>query len=259
MQQFPAVKTEMVSWGFRDRVISPGHKAIVNPDTEDIYSVTSKHYKLVKHEDVLDAVVQAVEENPEYGRHESSVWLSDNGAKMHTKLRFPDVEFPIDQGGDKVNPTVEIFNSYDGSWALKILFGAFRLVCSNGLVVGKILMNYRRKHISEGVNQEKIRMMLGDSLEKFSYQTNLWKSWADRVTTVQDYEAVMGHLPLSEKDREEIGKEVEVSSNIRMDDIKTKSLTYWLFYNILSAYVTHKITSEVKRVNIENAMRNYFG
>lgn len=257
MANFPAVKSDMVTWGFRDRIISPNHKAIVNPDSGEVYAIASKQYKIVKHEEILETVMQSVEENPEYGVPESKIWLSDNGAKMRATLKFSELEFPI-QNGDLINPTIDIFNSYDGSWALKVLFGAFRLICSNGLTVGETFMMYKRKHLSEGINKERIKQMLMGSLEKYSFQMELWKSWTDKVTTISDYEEVMTALPFSERDKEAIEEEVEVSSDIRMDDIKTKTLTYWLFYNILCQYVTHKIGSEIKRANIQNAMKKYF-
>uniref|UniRef100_A0A6M3MED0 DUF932 domain-containing protein n=1 Tax=viral metagenome TaxID=1070528 RepID=A0A6M3MED0_9ZZZZ len=259
MTNFPAVKEDLVTWGFRDRIISHNHKAIVNPESKEIYAIASNQYKIVKHEEILETVEHAIAENPEYGNYESSVWLSDNGAKMHANLRFSDIKFPVSKSkGDLVNPTIDIFNSYDGSWSLKVVFGAFRLVCSNGLTVGETFMMYKRKHFSEGIDQERIKQMLMGSLEQFSFQTELWKSWADRITTSQEYENVMEALPISEKDREAIGEEVEVSSDIRMDAIKTKTLTFWLFYNILCQYLTHKVTSEIKRANIQNAMRNFF-
>jgi len=260
MREFPKVKSELVTWGFDKRVISPEHQAIINPDNGEVYAITSKHYRIVEHEELLDTIVGVIQGEPEYGEHyDTDVWLSDNGAKMHAKFRFPDIEFPVNgNGGDMVNPTVEVFNSYDMSWALKVMFGAFRLVCSNGLVIGKIMMNYRRKHMSEGVSQERIKQILMGSLEKFSFQTDLWKSWVDKVTTFKEYEDVMTALPLSEKDREDIGNEVEVSSDIMMDSIKTNSLSYWLFYNILCQYVTHKVKSEIKRVGIQNSMKRFF-
>jgi len=45
-------------------------------------------------------------------------------------------------------PEIVIVNSHDKSSAFQIKLGIFRLVCSNGLIIGKYLKNYRIIHIN---------------------------------------------------------------------------------------------------------------
>ena len=47
-----------------------------------------------------------------------------------------------------------ITNSYDGRSKLKVSLGIFRLVCSNGLVVGDIFYSISQKHIGPTVEQD---------------------------------------------------------------------------------------------------------
>lgn len=49
--------------------------------------------------------------------------------------------------GDWCKPTVEIINSYNGESPLSLGFGVFRLVCSNGLMLGTSLFSRRVRHI----------------------------------------------------------------------------------------------------------------
>ena len=50
-------------------------------------------------------------------------------------------------GDDVVKPTLMLVNSFNGQGALKIMIGAFRVVCSNGLVVGPKVWSASAKHI----------------------------------------------------------------------------------------------------------------
>jgi integrase len=49
---------------------------------------------------------------------------------------FPDITVEI-SSGDDINPELQLFNSYDTTWPFIVILGAFRLICTNGLVIGK--------------------------------------------------------------------------------------------------------------------------
>jgi hypothetical protein len=232
------------------------HKAIMNPETNHVYGILSRKYELTKHEDLLNTVRNAIDKNIEYGKATEYVNFFEDGSKMRATFIFKDIEVEIDRG-DKVNPQIEVFNSYDGGWARKILFGAFRLVCSNGLVIGEKQLEYKQKHL-QVFSEESVGQLLITSMEKFSERKRVWESWVDRVTTPQEYEKIMTNLNLSQKDQDAIGQEVEISSNIMMDDLRTKTLSYWIFFNLLCQYLTHSIKSHLKRAQIENTMRRNF-
>jgi hypothetical protein len=46
-------------------------------------------------------------------------------------------------------PELVIVNSYDGSSSLKIMLGVYRLVCSNGLVIGSTVNQTRIRHVGD--------------------------------------------------------------------------------------------------------------
>ena len=254
--EFPEVREEIISWGRRTRTHCPDHKAIVNASTGETFAIVSNNYQLVKHEDAIQVVMDAIEMNPEFGRHDIDTKLLQGGAKMKSTIRFPEVQYDI-RGGDLINPTVEIRNSYDTGWQYSILFGAFRLVCSNGLIIGKKFVHYVKKH-TQALDQEHVKSILVEGMEQFSYQTELWKSWADQVTTSSEYEHVMENVGFSDKEAEEIHQQVEEASDIFIPDERIIALNKWVFYNILTAHISHRISSELRRANLENRMRRLF-
>ena len=50
--------------------------------------------------------------------------------------------------GDMMNPEIIIKNSYDGTSQVHILSGAFRLVCSNGMIIGTTIDKYNTKFLT---------------------------------------------------------------------------------------------------------------
>lgn len=263
--KFPAVAEKPVCWGsLADRGMNhrlnwhtcPDHKAIVDLDTGKTFAITTRHYNLIKHEDAIDTVERAIAQNPDFGPYDREINLLADGGKMEAVWTFPEAEYKI-RKGDVVNPTINLYGSYDKGWKHKLLFGAFRVVCSNGLVVGEQFVCYERRH-NQFIDQEEIQRILIAGMERFSEQTQLWKRWVDRVTTLQDYERAMDTLSFTSRETEEIEQEVEVSSDIRLDDIKTRTLTYWVFFNIIAQYITHKVENGVRRANLQGRMRQVF-
>ena len=55
-----------------------------------------------------------------------------------------------------MNPEIIIKNSYDGTTQVHILSGAFRLVCSNGMIIGNIIEKYNYKHNIGNINLDNL-------------------------------------------------------------------------------------------------------
>jgi hypothetical protein len=175
---------------------------------------------------------------------------------MKASYIFEDVE--VDVGPhDRLHPKIDFYNSYDLGWSRAMNFGAYRLVCKNGLTIGEKVFSMREKHVTL-FNREEVKNNILMAMGKFSDEKRIWNDWTDRVVRPEEYNHVMETLPLTKTDLTAIGEEVEVSSDLILEDIRTKTLTMWLFYNILAQYITHRIQSENRRYQLENAARRAF-
>jgi hypothetical protein len=72
--------------------------------------------------------------------------LSELGEWMNFRIYFPDSYCFTDSDGKKLVLRLECFNSVDGSSRLVILFGWYRFVCSNGLVIGESMIEISERH-----------------------------------------------------------------------------------------------------------------
>lgn len=232
------------------------HKAIVDRNNGNVFGITTEAYKLIKYEDLINVVDNIVLNHPEYGDPVKKVETISEGAKLTSEWTFPEVSYQITKG-DIVHPSIHVNTSYDSSTLLSVLFGAFRIVCSNGLVIGDQFANYKKKH-TQVFNLEGIKNAISIGMDNFSDQVNLWKTWVDKNTTSTEYEYVMNTMKFNKAETEEIHSVVEKNSGVTLTDIKTKTLTYWIFYNILTQYITHKVQSKLRKFQLNEQLRKVF-
>ena len=104
-------------------------------------------YALVQHRDAMDAVARALARRripPEYLCVE--VAITEFGRRLACSVRLPEAFDFVEADGTRMALTIERFNSVDGSAAFRMLAGWFRLVCSNGLIVGNSKLDFRCAH-----------------------------------------------------------------------------------------------------------------
>jgi len=230
------------------------HKMIVNGEGE-IINVVSRNYAMVQHEDFVGDIINMIPQ--EFGEQKPDLWISDNGARMALDITFPDIVTDIGNN-DPISPKLELKHSHDGHWALDVLLGAFRFRCSNGLVIGKQIFHRHKKHIGEKISFPHLKEAFKESMDNFFVQANQWRAWQDRITLPEDYEHAITTCQFGVKAQEEIAKEVETSSKQTIDELRLRTLSYWIFYNILAQYVTHKVKSRIRQAQYQAQMRKVF-
>jgi len=239
-----------------------GHKTIFDPDTGRVFApCVTEAYHLISHQDVIATVMAAALTLPEFGTPEPFVSLPREGARMRLEVKFPDVTYdigPHTPGGkpDLINPSIVTFNSYDTGWALRTTFGAYRLVCSNGMTVGKIFAAQRKEH-HQGIDIDQLRGLIVDGMSRFSEQIELWKVWAETKTTPAMVEQLLNGVSLSQgqldrfKEMREVSG-VEGAPRLQVVDFldaqkQKKYLNLWRAYNLLTQFATHEVSSDILR------------
>lgn len=244
----------------------PGRKAIYNPETEEVFAICSDQYKLIKHEECMEQIEEVIARHPEYGNFERKIKLSNEGGRLRVTYRFPEVEVTVGQK-DKINPTIEVFNSYDLSWRFQELFGAFRIICTNGLTVGEKLFHHKKRHMPD-LDIEKVNKDLEIGMVALSDQAKIWEGWADRVIDIAAAEKAIKKLDLNKKETNLLEEEKEVASGLSIGDWKlftehgyadqmAAPMTLWIFYNIFTQFITHRVNMN-RRVMLEDRVRKIF-
>ncbi len=140
--------------------------------------VVSHSYSLVQHRTVAELCLDGIAEAgiKPWALH-CELGLSELGEWMNLRVYFPR-EYDYGVGKDTTKLRLECFNSVEGSGRLVILLGWFRLICSNGLIVGESKTEVRSIHnsrLSVDVIPGIVTSALGE-LEKDIGRLNTWKS-----------------------------------------------------------------------------------
>ena len=217
------------------------HKAIVNPQTEKIVSVVGNGYQLVQNADVFPQFEDAIRlSNLDTNGMVRNVSTSHDGGRTVVSYDFPEHAISIGENDD-VNLTLTVLNSYDTSWRFRVLGGAFRLLCANGMIVGDTFMEYSGKHTASLDTERAIRN-LEVSLAGFLSEAELWKTYPKVDVTRFQVEDVFTRLSNGSKT---VLKGLDTTFNMYVDEV---GHNLWALFNTMTDWSTH---AKVK--NIANA------
>jgi len=141
--------------------------------------VVSTTYQLAQHVDVVEMCLAGIQEHDIDPRSlRCEVGLTPLGEWMHFRAYFPErfSHTPLD--GKTLALRLECFNSVDGSSRLVILFGWFRLVCANGLIIGETKAALRDTH-DGNLNLEAIPAIISDGLARVKADLERLRRWGE--------------------------------------------------------------------------------
>ena len=139
-----------------------GYKFIIREDTGQILSCMTDEYRMVNNQEVVDKTEKVLKKTKAQLKE---VKMFGDGARTKYTYVFPNTRVKVAKD-DYVNPEIVINNSYDGSSAVGVLGGAFRLVCSNGLVIGFLLGQTKNVHSVYNNSLDKIEDFIEQTVEK---------------------------------------------------------------------------------------------
>jgi hypothetical protein len=214
-----------------DNILIPKKLAVIREDTNEPIGIVSDKYSLIKHSEAIDMFRSALGKN----KYEEKIELMKNGAQLFSTYKLFDTEVEVSKR-DLVAMQIIIKNSYDGSKSLQFILGAFRLVCSNGMVIGKEFFSFSQKHISAG-----------DLIQKDI-----------KNTVVKMVEQFKGNLPMMQAmDKQKIvGDTTKLfdSKKIEIPNYLTKIASekfnadgpanVWGYYNSLTYAITHELRKD---------------
>jgi len=250
---FPNVAKMPVQW-VKGQSTHPAqeHQAIVDLDTGKVFCVASNHYKLIRHETAIEQVESAIARRRDLGEYTVLTEFYNYGGRMRRVYRFLERGVEISRG-DVVSPELIVLNSYDAAWPFVVLLGAFRIVCTNGLVVGEKFLHLRKRHIYE-LGQINVAEEIGTALKRFNQQATEWKGWTEKKLTPKVYAKVLETMKFGIKAKVEVDNKVS-NEAVGFDADGFPVLAVWGFYNILTSHITHNSVSLNHRVEMEGRLR----
>lgn len=217
-------------------------QAVVRDDTEEIIAVHRDRYKLVSNAEIFPKFESAIRTSRLDTKGMQVVdELSHNGARAFRTYRFPQHQVEI-RKGDLVSLELKVVNSYDGAFAFQSILGAFRLICSNGMVIGQTFNKTYGKHTA-GLDIDSAASRIHHSLQVFLSNTQNWKQWADRQIDDITAEHLIAVMPGMNE------KAAGLINGFWQTEKVENGPTLWALFNALTYWSTH---ADIRAASIAN-------
>jgi hypothetical protein len=211
-------------------------------DNKPIY-IGSNKYKTIQHIEVYDKLIKLLDENKI--KHKLTNFNRNFNEKNNSiNITFTLTDFTFDVDGSLIYPTIDLVNSNDGKLNLKLLFGAWRVKCMNGMVIGEEFASIRIKHIGNNIefnldrfadNVTKTVIILKNTLER-AQETRVGETFIEKLN----------EAGFPRKIIKEINENVEEYNSIYKENISRDTL--WSYYAMLTNWITHNVyTTNIAR------------
>lgn len=254
---------------FRKDGVAISQIALVNKDTSDTVGIVGKDYNLVTHKeastvvkDILDSIGLA---GGSYGAQ-----VTSKGSKFFETIHFDKLAFnpasvlpstALDNMGlakDDIVPVITIRNSYDRTSAVSWSYGAYRLICGNGMAVlqneDKLSFTHNQKVDYSSV-AERLTRNIENSVIAIEAAYNRLNNMGGQDFLVE----VLNSSKFSDKFKifvlDRLGKHVNLDESTTLVDkqtIKTIRSIYtplsgYALYNILTDVASHDILARTEQ------------
>ena len=159
------------------------YKAIVRTDTNEVLGVHSGKYNMVKHNDIVENIMEGVALADISKDYDHSIKVYENGSKLKGSFVFNDLVQKDPEVNDIIRFKVDYMNSYDGMWSIMINAYGERLWCLNGCTSPEAVTREKNKHTA-GFNVQASADQIKLALEVFFNDRERWDAW--RATKVNN-------------------------------------------------------------------------
>ena len=217
-----------------------GYKFIVRKDTGKVLSCMTNNYQLVENNTIIKTASPLIKK---MGGKISDVRVLRDGAKTMMKWTFPDNKVKMSKN-DEMIPEINIVNSYDGTVGLNILGGAFRFICSNGLIIGFIASKYTNKHIKSNIELNDLDRIIEETINNTS-------------VVFEDEFPILAETKFQERHLVDFIKLFPEYANTLVTDklIIEKPKTFWDLLNVGTNILTHHMNRDMDSThNLESRL-----
>lgn len=202
------------------------YQAIVREDNGKLVSIMKDTYQLVPNSEVILPLLEQLHNlDTKWIIDPSHSFVDDNRCRL--QVTFSDLV--LNDGRSDIALSLFLHNSYDGSEGVRMLWGAIRGICSNGMVFGTVLGRYYRKHTSR--------------LEIKNLKSQLESTYV-KIPVIKNRIEILQNSDVTKKMRREVedhlGKHVIKYVAEQEKQIK-KAANLWVLYNLITYYISHNI------------------
>lgn len=142
--------------------------------------VVSNRYSLATHRDVFNLCLKGMKASGvDTDDLEAECGLSELGEWMNLRFYFPEKYNYTPNDKNTLRLRLECYNSVDGSARLVILLGWYRMICSNGMIIGESKAEFSDMH-DQGLNTSIVPTVISKGLEAVKNDQARMRRWEQR-------------------------------------------------------------------------------
>ncbi len=246
---------------YRKDGVDSNYDAIYRADNGIQLSVVSRGYQLVTHKQAMEYVFEELEsKNLKY--ETQRIDLTNQAKKMHYELTFPEEEFDIPGDESTGVPSLKIYNSIDRSRSFGLSFGTYRVICTNGLSMGKDIIQVSEAHYMDRIKFVEIIPSIMHGIE--NVRGRMIKN-ANRLLA-EDADIYFKYLVeafppafvmlVAEQMQKYFEWETYVKAGMTLPKPgtveTTQTITAYELLQVITAIATHQVKSSLKRMRIDS-------
>jgi len=173
-------------------------RAVIRTDTMEPLAVHGSRYEITPHTELFGKMNDMLRDSDlDLSDIDVKDQLFENGAKAKRTIIFNKhiIEPQID---DIVNLKLDMYNSYDGSWAWQSNFSAMRLWCLNGCTTADLTVRTYQRH-TRNINIDGNTTKMNNAIEGFEQREGEFRHWMQKKVIHDDvvdlFKSTIAHTP----------------------------------------------------------------
>ena len=211
-------------------------RVIRRTDTWAPLGIVGQRYGIAPNKPIFEMVCEAAESTlPRHALQdiELNEFSSFGGAYTRFELCFPGLGADIRQlsgSSTQLKFRVGVANSFNGSGSVRVIAGAYDLVCTNGMVVGECERKAAR-HTS-GFTPGLFSEFIESEMQKYIERVRTWQAWARAELSPAQARETLEAAGMS-------GRRVESMMKQFDQEAASRGRTVWALYSALTYYSSH--------------------
>ena len=253
LPSFPELSDVTGFTAIRERVftprgdIIPQHYGIRKEDSETVLGVVGNKFEIANNGPIFEVLRDAVQAtlSPRECKGVSLVEsASYGGAFTRFELVFPELKTEIRQRGSEteLNFKISVINGFAGNSAIRVMAGAYDLICTNGLFIGE--MSKATARHTTGFTPARFGSFIEGQLSEYRDRGRIYQAWADQSIGQSQVLDLLEASKIPERKREAIAAQFALEA-------ASRGATVWALYSALTFYASHNS----ERFTIRNSAR----
>jgi hypothetical protein len=226
---------------FVDGIKVPNKNAIINKDTNEVIGIVGTHYVPLLNKDLLEHCFEILDKSKMLftvsGGH-----LIRGGSNTIIEIDILGEEMQAGEN-DPIGLKVYLINSFDGNSSARLITGFVRLVCENGMTVGKKEFALAYRHVGNVTD-----LIIRDFRKYITDKRKAMLDFIGKMSKIgfQDVNQIQEIVHASKWIAHKYHKELNEQA------AAMKLLNAWELYNVFTYVITHSIAQ-----NMEGRLRLY--